>query len=111
MKKIYGIRVSQPLGDFFIAKIKAKDLLEISTSSVARYNKEGKLVGNQRPLKLPRLKAIANFIKSAEMCFPTSILVAANVDNEGNIEIFTANSFFYSRSGGVSVGTFSPVLY
>ena len=24
MKKIYGIKVSQPLGDFFIAKIKAK---------------------------------------------------------------------------------------
>ena len=85
MKKIYGIKVSQPLGDFFIAKIKAKELLEISTSSVARYNKEGKLIGNQRPLKLPRLKAIANFIKSAEMSFPTSILVAANVDNEGNI--------------------------
>lgn len=85
MKKIYGIKVSQPLGDFFIAKIKAKELLDISTSSVARYNKEGKLIGNQRPLKLPRLKAIANFIKSAEMSFPTSILVAANVDNEGNI--------------------------
>ena len=74
MKKIHGIKVSQPLGDFFIAKIKARDLLEIST-----------LVGNQRPLKLPRLKAIANFIKSAEMSFPTSILVAANVDYEGNI--------------------------
>ncbi|WP_032134902.1 ParB N-terminal domain-containing protein [Alistipes onderdonkii] len=85
MKKIHGIKVSQPLGDFFIAKIKARDLLEISTSSVARYNKEGRLVGNQRPLKLPRLKAIANFIKSAEMSFPTSILVAANVDYEGNI--------------------------
>lgn len=85
MKKIYGIKVSQPLGDFFIAKIKARDLLEISTSSVARYNKEGKIVGNQRPLNLPRLKAIANFIKSAEMSFPTSILIAANVDCEGNI--------------------------
>lgn len=85
MKRIYGIKVSQPLGDFFIAKIKARDLLEISTSSVARYNKEGKIVGNQRPLKLPRLKAIANFIKSAEMSFPTSILIAANVDCEGNI--------------------------
>lgn len=85
MKKIYGIKVSQPLGDFFIAKIKARDLLEISTASVARYNKEGKIVGNQRPLKLPRLKAIANFIKSAEMSFPTSILIAANVDCEGNI--------------------------
>ena len=85
MKKIHGIKVSQPLGDFFIAKIKARDLLEISTSSVARYYKEWRLVGNQRPLKLPRLKAIANFIKSAEMSFPTSILVAANVDYEGNI--------------------------
>ena len=58
MKKIYGIRVSQPLGDFFIAKIKAKDLLEISTSSVARYNKEGKLVGNQRPLLTSSLKNV-----------------------------------------------------
>lgn len=85
MKKILGIKVSQPLGDFYIAKIKARDLLEISTSSVARYNKEGQIVGNQRPLKLPRLKAIANFIKSAEMSFPTSILIAANVDYEGNI--------------------------
>lgn len=85
MKKIHGIKVCQPLGDFFIAKIKARDLLEVSTSSVARYNKEGKIVGNQRPLNLPRLKAIANFIKSAEMSFPTSILIAANVDREGNI--------------------------
>lgn len=85
MKKIHGIKVCQPLGDFFIAKIKARDLLEVSTSSVARYNKEGRIVGNQRPLSLPRLKAIANFIKSAEMSFPTSILIAANVDREGNI--------------------------
>lgn len=85
MKKILGIKVSQPLGDFFIAKIKARDLLEISTSSVARYNKEGNIEGNQRPLNVPRLKAIADFIKSAEMCFPTSILIAANVNYEGNI--------------------------
>lgn len=83
--KIYGLKVSQPLGDFFIAKIKAGDLLEISTSSVARYNEDGKIVGNQRPLNLYRLKAISNFIKSEEMSFPTSILIAANVDREGNI--------------------------
>lgn len=70
---------------FSSQKSKLEICFEISTSSVARYNKEGRLVGNQRPLKLPRLKAIANFIKSAEMSFPTSILVAANVDYEGNI--------------------------
>lgn len=86
--KLSAIKVSQPLGDFYIFKIKARDLLRISTSSVLRYNKDGKLVGNQRPLKLERLKAIAKFIKSEEMCFPTSIIVAANVNDKGLIEDF-----------------------
>ena len=85
MIRISAIKVSQPLGDFFVAKLTARRLLEISTSSVARYNEEGKIIGNQRPLNIPRLKLIANFIKSAEMSFPTSILIAANVDSEGHI--------------------------
>lgn len=83
---ISAIKVSQPLGEFYISKIKAKDLLRISTSSVLRYEKDGSLKGNQRPLKPDRLKLIANFIKSEEMCFPTSIIVAANVNEIGLIE-------------------------
>lgn len=84
--KISSIRVTQPLGEFYISKIKAKDLLRISTSSVLRYEKDGSLRGNQRPLKPDRLKLIANYIKSEEMCFPTSIIVAANVNDKGLIE-------------------------
>lgn len=83
---ISAIKVTQPLGEFYISKIKAKDLLRISTSSVLRYEKDGSLKGNQRPLKSDRLKLIANFIKSEEMCFPTSIIVAANVNDIGLIE-------------------------
>lgn len=83
--KLSAIRITQPLGEFYITKIKARDLLRISTSSVLRYDKEGHLIGNQRPLKEERLKAIANFIRTEEMCFPTSILVAANVNEEGLI--------------------------
>lgn len=82
---ISAIKVKQPLGEFYIAKIKAGDLLKISTSSVARYDKDGNLKGNQRPLDTKRLKAIANFIMSDEMSFPTSILIAANIDREGGI--------------------------
>lgn len=82
---ISAIKVKQPLGEFYIAKIKAGDLLRISTSSVARYDKDGKLKGNQRPLEPKRLKAIANFIMSDEMSFPTSILIAANIDRDGGI--------------------------
>ena len=83
--EIKAIKVIQPLGEFYIAKIKASDLLKISTSSVARYDKDGNLKGNQRPLNEQRLKAIANFIMSDEMSFPTSILIAANIDNDGKI--------------------------
>lgn len=84
--ELSAIKITQPLGDFYITKIKAKDLLQISTSSVLRYDKEGNLVGNQRPLKPERLRLIANFIQSEEMCFPTSIIVAANVNASGMIE-------------------------
>ena len=82
---IKTIKVSQPLGEFYIAKIKAGDLLKISTSSVLRYKKDGTLEGHQRPLDSKRLKAIANFIMSSEMSFPTSILIAANINPKGEI--------------------------
>lgn len=83
--EVKAIKVVQPLGEFYIAKIKARELLKISTSSVARYDKDGNLKGNQRPLDPKRLKAIANFIMSDEMSFPTSILIAANIDGDGKI--------------------------
>ena len=83
--EVKAIKVVQPLGEFYISKIKAGDLLKISTSSVARYDKDGNLRGNQRPLNEKRLKAIANFIMSDEMSFPTSILIAANIDKDGRI--------------------------
>lgn len=83
--EITAIKVKQPLAEFYIAKIKASDLLKVSTSAVARYNKNGELEGNQRPLKPERLKAISKFIQSSEMSFPTSIIVAANIDENGKI--------------------------
>lgn len=80
--KLIALKVKQPLGDFFITKIAAKKLDEISTSSVLRYTKDGTLEGNQRKLDVSRLKSIAKFIISDEMCFPTSILVAGNINTD-----------------------------
>lgn len=82
---IKAIKVIQPLGEFYIAKIKARDLLKISTSQVARYDRNGNVIGNQRPINIDRLKAIAKYIQSEEMSFPTSIIVAANVNANGII--------------------------
>lgn len=83
--RIKAIKVIQPLGEFYIAKIKARDLLKISTSQVARYDKEGNIIGHQRPIDSDRLKAIAKFIQSEEMSFPSSIIIAANVNASGII--------------------------
>lgn len=83
--EIKAIKVTQPLGDFFITKIKASDLLMISTSQIARYDENGNLQGNQRKLDTKRISLISNYIKSKEMCFPTSIIIAANVNEKGII--------------------------
>lgn len=83
--KIKAIKVIQPLGEFYISKIKARDLLKISTSQVAKYDKDGNVIGHQRPIDPDRLKAIAKFIQSEEMSFPSSIIIAANVNAYGII--------------------------
>ena len=86
--KVVAIKVHQPLGEFFIAKIKANELLNISYSEEYKYLANGKQEGSQRPIDVRRLKEIANFIKSEEMCFPTSILIALNYGfSSDNVEI------------------------
>ncbi|MDN5554512.1 DGQHR domain-containing protein [Prevotella sp.] len=76
--KIIAIKVKQPLGDFYIAKIKARNLLKISYTESFSYDKNGRQHGAQRPVDEKRLKEISHFIKSEEMCFPSSILIAFN---------------------------------
>mgnify|MGYP003293022679 CR=1 FL=1 len=78
-----AIKVKQPLGEFYIAKIKAVDLLRIAYTEQFRYDKDGRQVGTQRKRDEKRLKEISNFIKSEEMSFPSSILIAINKNVEG----------------------------
>ena len=78
--KVNAIKVQQPLGDFYITKIKAGDLLNIAYTEEFRYKKDGTQEGTQRPTDEKRLKEISNYIKSEEMCFPSSILIALNKD-------------------------------
>jgi DNA phosphorothioation-associated DGQHR protein 1 len=83
---LHAIRVNQPFGEFFITKIKAKDLLEISFSDPLRFiDEKGQQKGSQRLLKDKRLKEIANYIKTVEAAFPNSIILAANYDEKGFI--------------------------
>lgn len=81
-----ALKVNQPLGEFFVISISAKDLLATSFSEPLKYiDANGTLKGSQRPKDEKRLKEIATYIESVEMAFPNSIILAANYTKKGTI--------------------------
>lgn len=85
------IVVKQTLGDFYVAALPAEVLLDTCYSHRLQARKEADgsytLDGSQREIHEPRLKAISEFIKSAEAAFPNSIILAANYREEtGELE-------------------------
>ncbi len=75
---ISGLRIKQPIGELYVAKIKAQDLLKISYSdirSIADENYRNKYLGIQRKLDPKRERDIAKYVQSFDATFPTSIVV------------------------------------
>lgn len=74
------LKVNQSIGGFFLASIKAKDLVEISYSDVRRLALEQrdveKYLGIQRPISSSRIKDIKKYLGSPDATFPTAIIVA-----------------------------------
>lgn len=76
------LKVRQKIGDFFIASISAKDLVDISYSDVRRLAKDQrdieKYLGIQRPVSPKRIKEIKKYIESNDATFPTSVILAVD---------------------------------
>jgi len=89
--RIPVILVKQPLSDFYITKIPAKTLLEITFSDPLRVREKAPgglsyfLSGSQRRLTL-RTGEIEGFIKTVEAAFPNSIILGGNYRQDGNLE-------------------------
>lgn len=89
----HAIRVSQPLGDFYVFGLDAMTLNKITYSQPATITKKMEsessdndgytIFGSQRTEKKSRLSEIANFIESTEATFPNAIILAANYDDQG----------------------------
>ncbi len=85
-KELYAIKVSQPLCDFYLTSMTATDLIQVSFSEQLQYHDEnGKLQGSQRKIDSKRLSEIGRYIDSVEMSFPSSIIIAANYNEEGEL--------------------------
>lgn len=90
-KDVPAIEVSQPLGVFYITKLSAEALLEITYADPLRVTSEAycdteyPLTGAQREQNRKRLRAIADFINTTEAAFPNSIILGANYTKEGEL--------------------------
>lgn len=83
------IKVTQPLGDFFIGKMRFEDLLKIAFADVRRIERDEQTgyesyFGIQRKLSENRVKEISEYVTTLDATFPSSILLAIeeySIDN------------------------------
>lgn len=76
------LKVEQPIGTFYIASVKARELVEISYSDVRRLAEDQrdleKYLGIQRPVSPKRIKDIKKYIQGDDATFPTSVILAVD---------------------------------
>ncbi len=81
-----ALKVAQPLGAFYVTVLPAELLLETCFSDQLRALKSTgfgyELDGNQRGIKVERLRAIADYIDRYDSAFPNSVILAANLKEE-----------------------------
>lgn len=76
------LEVKQPVGNFYLGVIEARDLLAISFSDVRRTDGRDleRYIGIQRDLSEGRVSEIKKYVKNVDACFPTGIILA--ISNE-----------------------------
>lgn len=80
--KLNVLKVRQPIGDFFIASIPAKELVEITYKDVRRLVSEErdveKYLGIQRPVNPARIKDLKKYLEAKDSTFPTAVILAVD---------------------------------
>lgn len=95
--EISAQRLTQPIGEFFLASIDAEKLVNITYSDVRRMEGEGREVerylGIQRPLLKNRVKGIRDYLlNSKDATFPTAVILAVD---ERCVEFDEKNGVLY----------------
>ena len=73
------MRVTQPLGDFFIGKMTARDLIDVSWFDVRRLIGDSdldKYLGIQRKVSPTRIQEIGKYVNLSDATFPTAVILA-----------------------------------
>jgi DGQHR domain-containing protein len=73
------IKLSQPIGDFYIGAIAARDLVEIAYFDIRQLNLKGNIdtyLGIQRRLNESRIREISQYVNTVDATFPTAVILA-----------------------------------
>ena len=74
------LKVTQPIGDFYIASIDSALLCEITYFDVRRIMDEERefesYLGVQRPVEKKRVADLKKYVRGEDACFPTSVIIA-----------------------------------
>lgn len=98
------IRVTQPLGEFFLCSIPASALKEVAfwIPAAIESSRGGflKMFGIQRRMSTERAKQIGKYIDTTEATFPNTIIVSANFDEQDSHEDDEELRWVVSERGG-----------
>ena len=73
--KLDVIKIKQPIGEIYIAKINPNDLLSMSIVDRRRIEEDDEILGIQRELKKEKVSQIRSYLSSIDATFPNSIIV------------------------------------
>lgn len=72
------VRVSQPIGEFFIASIDSAELIQITFADVRKMveNDVDEYLGIQRTVNPKRVRDIGAYVNTVDACFPSAVILA-----------------------------------
>ncbi|GGR11706.1 DGQHR domain-containing protein [Deinococcus ruber] len=100
------LKITQPIGDFYISAMKSKDLHDISVVDVRRLKDQDRelesYLGIQRPLDLKRVAEIEKYVQDPEASFPTAIIISIDercVSVNSDLTVMTLTPWVSSENG------------
>ncbi len=78
-----AFRMKQPIGEFYVGVMDAKDLVSVSVADVRRLheNEFDEYIGIQRRLSPSRTKELKKYVLTEDATFPTAVILSVDSDN------------------------------
>lgn len=106
-EKAPSLKVNQGFSDFYLVSLPAKKLVSICYSFPAMYGDDS-LTGVQRAINGKRVDDIAKFCLTEKVLFPNSIILSANILENGDVAS-EENQWFIDENSNLVIPSSQPL--